>query len=80
MRERITRWFRNNNNHPLDDESFFDIVIDSLNNKIEQSTFEYALRDVNKDIAEDNINIVYMRYELLYSFFLHYIRTHQYKK
>lgn len=77
MRERITRWFRNNNNHPLDEDSFFDIVIDSIHNKIEQPTFENALRDVDENIAEDDINKIYMRYELLYSFFLYYMRNHE---
>lgn len=76
MRERITRWFRNNNNHPLDDNSFYDIVIDSIENKIEQSTFENAIRDVNEDIAEDDINDIYMRYELLHSFISYYRRNH----
>lgn len=76
MREKITRWFRNNNNHPLDNNSFYDIVIDSIENKIEQSTFENAIRDVNEDIAEDDINDIYMRYELLHSFILYYRRNH----
>ena len=76
MRERITRWFRNNNNHPLDYNSFYDIVIDSIDNKIEQSTFENAIRDVNEEIEEDEINDIYMRYELLHSFILYYRRNH----
>lgn len=76
MRERITRWFRNNNNHPLDDMEFFNIVIDSINNRIEQTTFENALRDANENIEEDQINDIYMRYELLHSFLLYYMRNH----
>ena len=76
MRERITKWFKNNNNHPLDDNGFYEIVIDSIENKIEQSTFENAIRDVNEDIAEDDINDIYMRYELLHSFILYYRRNH----
>ena len=76
MRERITRWFRNNNNHPLVDMEFFNIFIDSINNRIEQTTFENALRDANENIEEDQINDIYMRYELLHSFLLYYMRNH----
>ena len=76
MRERITRWYRNNNNHPLDDNCFYDIVIDSIDNRIEQSTFENAIRDVNEDIEEDKVNDIYKRYELVHSFLLYYMRNH----
>lgn len=76
MRERIASWFRINNNHPLDDNRFYDIVIDSIDNKIELSTFENGIRDVNEEIEENEINDIYMRYELLHSFILYYMRKH----
>lgn len=76
MGERISRWFRNYNHHPLDDNLFYEIVIDSIDNKIELSIFENALREVNKEIEDDVINDIYIRYELLHSFFLYYMRNH----
>ncbi len=72
MREQIVTWYTLNNDHPLDDNRFYDIVISSLGNKIEQSTFENALHDVNENILDDEIDRVYMRYETLYDFLSYY--------
>ena len=72
MREQIVAWYNYNNGHPLDDNRFYDIVISSLGNKLEQSTFENALHDANEDIHDEEIERVYMRYETLYDFLLYY--------
>lgn len=74
MREQIELWYRNNNGHPLDDNRFYDIVISSIGNKVEQSTFENAIRDVNENVLSEDIDTIYMRYECLYDFIVYYMR------
>ena len=63
MRELIFNWYNINDGHPLDDRRFYDIVIESVENKIELSTFEDALRDVNEHLSDEEIRDVYSRYE-----------------
>lgn len=72
MREQIEQWYRNNNGHTLDDYRFYDIVISSIGNKVEQSTFENAIRDVNIDVPDEDIETIYKRYESLYDFIVYY--------
>lgn len=59
MKSRIENWYVKNNGHPNDHTEFYGIVIDSIDNKIDNSVFESAIGDVNK-AAE-----VYRRYEYL---------------
>ncbi len=72
MREEIVSWYIQDNGHPIDDYRFYDIVISSLGNKLEQSTFDNALRDANENILDEEIDRVYIRYETLYDFLLYY--------
>lgn len=76
MKERIKSWYVMDNNHPLDNERFFDIVIDSMTEKISIEVFREALTEVNSDITEDEIFTVYNRYERLWTF-LNYYLTHR---
>ena len=72
MREQIVAWYNYNNDHPLDDNRFYDIVIASLGNKLGQETFEDALRDANEGILEEEIESIFIRYETLYDFLSYY--------
>ena len=68
MKERIRSWYVMDNNHPLDNERFFDIVIDSIMDKIGVEVFREALMEVNPEITEDKILTIYNRYEMLWTF------------
>lgn len=57
MKSRIENWYVKNNGHPNDHAEFYGIVIDSIDNKIDNSVFESAIGDVNKADEE------YRRYE-----------------
>lgn len=72
MEEQIKNWYRNNNNHDLDDRLFYDIVIASVNDKIEHDVFDTALREVAHDITEDEVSSIYSRYEDLRSLLVYY--------
>ena len=73
MKERIRSWYVMDNNHPLDNERFFDIVIDSIMDKIGVEVFREALMEVNPEITEDKILTIYNRYEMLWTFLKYYI-------
>lgn len=72
MEEQIKNWYRNNNNHDLDDRLFYDIVIASVDEKIEHDVFYAALHEVNPDITEDEMSSIYSRYEDLRSLLVYY--------
>ena len=73
MKERIRNWYIMNNGHPLDDERFFDIVIDSVTDKICIEVFQEALTEVNPEITEEEISKRYDQYELLWTFLNYYL-------
>ena len=68
MRELLLNWYRVNNGNPLDDQRFYDIVIESVDNKIDQSTFEDVLREVKENISDEEIEEIVFRYEDLHCF------------
>ena len=72
MEEQIENWYRNNHHHELDDRRFYDIVIASVNDKIEHDVFDTALREVAHDITEDEVSSIYSRYEDLRSLLVYY--------
>lgn len=57
MKEKIKNWYNLNNQHPNDNDMFYDIVINSLDSKIDFDEFEEAIVDVNSAYC------VYKRYE-----------------
>ena len=63
-----------NNNHSLDDERFFDIVIDSITDKISIEIFREAIMEVNPTITEDEFFSIYCRYEELRTFLTYYLK------
>lgn len=73
MEEQIKNWYRNNNNHDLDDRLFYDIVIASVDEKIEHDVFDTALREVAHDITEDEVSSIYLRYEDLRNLLVYYL-------
>ena len=62
MKEQIKRWFMLNNGHVCDDQRFYDIVISSVDNKVEYKTFEEAIRECKEDVTDSQINDIYKRY------------------
>lgn len=72
MEERISTWYTLNNEHPCDNNRFFDIVIESMNNKLDFLVFQNALKECNNDISDDEIATIYRKYELLHSFLRYY--------
>ena len=74
MKERIKNWYGMNNNHSLDDERFFDIVIDSITDKISIEIFREAIMEVNPKITEDEFISIYCRYEELRTFLTYYLK------
>ncbi|MBQ6037561.1 MAG: hypothetical protein IJL37_02690 [Bacteroidaceae bacterium] len=74
MKELIKNWFRLNNNHPEDDNRFYEIVIQSIDNKIGKDVFEAALREVSPEVADDEISAVYCRYEDIRCFLVYYVK------
>lgn len=73
MKEQIKRWFMLNNGHVCDDQRFYDIVISSVDNKVEYETFEEAIRECKEDITDRQINDIYIRYEDLWNFLIYYL-------
>ena len=73
MKEQIKRWFMLNNGHVCDDQRFYDIVISSVDNKVEYKTFEEAIRECKEDITDRQINDIYIRYEDLWNFLKYYL-------
>ena len=71
MEQQIKDWYSLNNNHSLDNERFFRIVVDSVDSAIERDTFERALRELNQDITDDDIDRIYFRYQDLREFLLY---------
>ena len=70
-RKMIQNWLSIATTHPSDDERFYDIVINSYPNKIDDQVFEDACNTVgNAQIDSDD---VYSRYEDLY-FFMKYLK------
>lgn len=72
MKELIKNWYRINNNHPCDNERFYKIVIESIDSKIDEETFQEALHEVDEHIANDTVSEIYIKYELLRSFIIYY--------
>lgn len=71
--EQIKSWSTINNNHPCDDNRFFDIVIASVDQKVTQSEFESALEgQVKESYASD----YYSKYEMLINFMM-YLRNNR---
>ncbi len=66
-KELIQHWYELNNNHPCDDERFYDIVLKSKEEKISLDIFEAVIGN-----NENAVN-VYKRYEDLRNFlsFIH---------
>lgn len=73
MKEQIKNWCRHNNNHECDHQLFYDIVINSLDEKIDEDTFDEALREGKPEIKEDEISKIYARYEDLRSLLSYYL-------
>lgn len=73
MKERIKNWYGMNNGHLLDNERFFDIVIDSMTGKISDEDFREAIMEVDSEIKEDDISEIYKRYEELRTFLKYYL-------
>lgn len=69
----IKNWFSSDNNHPCDDGRFFEIVWQSLDDKIGLSDFEEAIGEQceNEEIAK-----IYRKYELLRDFLLYLMNNH----
>lgn len=57
MNSRIKNWYDISNQHPNDNDVFYDIVIDSLDCKIDLCEFEEVIRNENLACC------VYNRYE-----------------
>ena len=55
MKDKIKNWFLLNNNHPCDDNRFYDIVISSVDGKVESGVFENSIKEVKSDISEKQI-------------------------
>ena len=68
MEELIRNWYTLNNNHPLDDARFFDIVKDSIQDNIEMEVFQRAVENVNPAVTEEELSDIYSKYELLREF------------
>lgn len=71
MEQQIIDWYRLNNNHPADNERFFRIVLDSVDAAIDRDTFERALRGVNQDITDEDIDRIFFKYQNLREFLLY---------
>lgn len=69
MEKLIRNWYELNNSHPCDDRRFYDIVIQSIDTKIDLDTFIKALPDVNEEEVEN----IFMEYEN-YHDFLSYLK------
>lgn len=71
MEEYIKNWFRMNNNHPEDNERFFDIVIDSEKDAVERDVFEEAMRQINENVSEEEVDNAFCKYQDLREFLLY---------
>lgn len=76
LKARIRSWFTTNNGHPCDDNSFYDIVLDTQSNKITPEEWRDTLVESGAMVSEDAITSVINRYEDLYNFLIHYQSVH----
>lgn len=76
LKARIRSWFTTNNGHPCDDNSFYDIVLDTQSNKIAPGEWRDTLVESGAMVSEDAITSVIKRYEDLYNFLIHYQSVH----
>lgn len=65
--KRIKDWSEIQNGHPLDEQMFYDIVIDTLENQLDEESFLQAITDQDIDVTN-----VYKRYEDLRNCLLYY--------
>ena len=66
MIEKVKNWYNTKNVHPCDDNSFYDIVIESLNGKLREDVFSQAIADKRKALD------AYRRYEDLRNCLIYY--------
>ena len=64
MKEKIENWYSIGRKNPSDDERFYEIVVETRLNKLDDSVFEEALSDTDPDV----VNQIYLRYEDLWHF------------
>ena len=69
MRQEIQNWLSIGTTHSLDDDRFYDIVINSYPNRIKKQVFVDAYNNAGN--AQIDLDKVYSRYEDLYSFMIH---------
>lgn len=65
--ERIKDWSEIQNRPPVNDQMFYDIVIDTLENQLDEESFLQAITDQDIDVTN-----VYKRYEDLRNCLLYY--------
>ena len=71
--KRIKDWSEIQNGHPLDEQRFYDIVIDTLENQLDEESFLQAITDQGIDVTQDiDVTNVYKRYEDLRNCLLYY--------